>query len=175
MAISRDKKESLVAELAGLFADAKGTVGATYAGLSVQDMQALRKVAREQGVTIKVVKNRLVRVALSQNDKFKNADTGLLAGQLVYAFSSEDEVAPAQILAKFAKDHGSMELVAGFDGEGNALDTATVKALADLPTKEQLQGQLVSVLAAPLTQFLGVANGAQRGFAQVLSQRAEAL
>jgi len=175
MAISRDKKESLVAELAELFASAKGAVGATYDGLTVQDMQALRAQAREQGVTIKVVKNRLVRVALSQNDKFKNADTSLLAGQLVYAFSSADEIAPAQVLAKFAKDRSSMQLVAGFDGDGNALDTATVKALADLPTKEQLQGQLVSVLAAPLTQFLGVASGAQRGFAQVLSQRAEAL
>ncbi len=175
MAISRDKKETLVAELAELFAGAKGTVGATYAGLSVADMQALRAIAREQNVTIKVVKNRLVRVALSQSSKFKAADTSLLEGQLVYAFSSEDEVAPAQILAKFAKDHPAMELIAGFDGEGQALDTATVKALADLPTKEQLQGQLVSVLAAPLTQFLGVANGAQRGFAQVLSQRAEAL
>src|SRR5690606_12698331 len=127
MAISRDKKETLVAELASLFADAKGTVGATYGGLSVADMQTLRAQAREQGVTIKVVKNRLVRVALSQSDKYKDADTSLLRGQLVYAFSSDDEIAPAQVLAKFAKQHPGMELVAGFDGEGNALDTATVK------------------------------------------------
>ena len=175
MAISRDKKETLVAELAELFASAKGTVGATYTGLSVQDMQELRKLAREQDVTIKVVKNRLVRVALSQDKKFASADTSLLGGQLVYAFSSDDEVAPAQILAKFAKAHPEMQLIAGFDGEGRSLDTATVKALADLPTKEQLRGQVVSVIAAPLTQFLGIANGAQRGFAQVLSQRAEAL
>lgn len=175
MAISRDKKESLVAELVALFADAKGTAGATYDGITVADMQKLRAQAREQGVTIKVVKNRLVRVALAQNDKFKSADTSLLSGQLVYAFSSIDEIAPAQVLAKFAKDHDSMRLVAGFDGEGQSLDGATVKALANLPTKEQLQGQLVSVLAAPLTQFLGVANGAQRGFTQVLSRRAEAL
>lgn len=175
MAITRDKKESLVAELVALFAEAKGTVSATYDGITVADMQKLRAEAREQDVTIKVVKNRLVRVALAQNDKFKSADTSLLTGQLVYAFSSIDEIAPAQVLAKFAKDHESMQLVAGFDGEGQALDGATVKALANLPTKEQLQGQLVSVLAAPLTQFLGVANGAQRGFAQVLSQRVEAL
>lgn len=175
MAISRDKKESLVAELAELFAGAKSTVGATYAGVTVADMQELRKLAREQNVTIKVVKNRLVRVAISLDKKFKDADTSLLAGQLVYAFSSEDEVAPAQIMAKFAKTHPEVQLIAGFDGEGRSLDTATVKALADLPTKEQLRGQVVSVIAAPLTQFLGVANGAQRGFAQVLSQRAEAL
>jgi large subunit ribosomal protein L10 len=175
MAITRDKKNTLVAELAELFTDAKGTVGAAYTGLTVGDMQELRALARENNVVIKVVKNRLVRVALASSDKFKNADSSLLTGQLVYAFSNEDEVAPAQTLAKFAKAHPELQLVAGFDGSGASLDTATVKALAELPTKEQLRGQVVSVIAAPLTQFLGVANGAQRGFAQVLSQRAEAL
>ncbi len=173
MAITRDKKNTLVTELADLFATAKGSVGAAYTGLSVADMQQLRTAAREAGVTIKVVKNRLVRVALGQNEKFKAADTSLLTGQLVYAFSSEDEVAPAQVLAAFAKKHPELQLVAGFDGQGSSLNTATVKALAELPTKDQLRGQVVSVIAAPLTQFLGVASGAQRGFAQVLSQRAE--
>jgi large subunit ribosomal protein L10 len=175
MAITRDKKNTLVAKLAESFASAKGSVGATYTGLSVANMQELRAAARENDVTIMVAKNRLVRVALGENDKFKNADTSLLTGQLVYAFSNVDEVAPAQVLAKFAKKHPELKLVAGFDGTGASLDTATVTALAELPTKDQLRGQLVSVIAAPLTGFLGVANGAQRGFAQVLSQRAESL
>jgi len=175
MAISRDKKNTLVAELAELFASAKGSVGAAYTGLSVADMQELRAAARATNVVIKVAKNRLVRVALADNDKFKVADTSLLTGQLVYAFSSEDEVAPAQVLAKFAKKHPELKLVAGFDGTGASLDTATVAALAELPTKDQLRGQLVSIIVAPLTGFLGVANGTQRGFAQVLSKRAETL
>lgn len=175
MAISRDKKNTLVAELAELFATAKGTAGATYTSLTVADLQELRKIARENNVKIKVAKNRLIRVALSQNEKFKDAKTDLLTGQLVYAFSSEDEVAPAQILAKFAKTHPDLKLVVGFDDSGASLDTATVTALASLPTKEQLRGQVVSVIAGPLTGFLGVANGAQRGFAQVLSQRAESI
>lgn len=175
MAISRDKKNTLVAKLAELFATAKGTAGATYTGLSVANMQELRTAARANDVVIKVAKNRLVRVVLSSNDKFKTADTSLLTGQLVYAFSSIDEAAPAQVLAKFAKIHPELKLVAGFDGSGTSLDTATVIALASLPTKDQLRGQLVSVIAAPLTRFLGVANGAQRGFTQVLSQHAESL
>lgn len=173
MAISRDKKNTLVAELADLFVSAKGVAGAAYTGISVAQMQELRAAARENNVTIKVVKNRLVRVALGANDKFAKADTSLLTGQLVYAFSSDDEVASAQILAQFSKKHPQLQLVAGFDGDGKSLDTATVTALANLPTKDQLRGQVVSVIAAPLTQFLGVANGAQRGFAQVLSQHAE--
>ncbi len=175
MAITRDKKNTLVAELAELFATAKSTVGAAYDGLSVANMQVLRAAARENNVVIKVVKNRLVRVALAADGKFDTADTSLLTGQLVYAFSSEDEVAPAQVLAKFAKTHPELRLITGFNSDGTSLDTASVKALAELPTKDQLRGQVVSVIAAPLTQFLGVANGAQRGFAQVLSQRAEAL
>jgi len=175
MAITRDKKLSLVTELADLFVSAKGSAGAAYTGLSVADMQELRAQAREAGVVIKVVKNRLVRVALEQSEVYKNADTSLLTGQLVYAFSSEDEVAPAQVLANFAKTHPQLVLTVGFDVTGSTLDTATVNALANLPTKDQLRGQLVGVLATPLTQFLGVANGAQRGFAQVLSQRAESL
>lgn len=175
MAITRDKKNTSVAKLAELFADAKGAVGAAYTGLSVADMQELRANAREAGIVIKVVKNRLVRVALSQSAKFKAADTNLLTGQLVYAFSSEDEVAPAQVLAAFGKKHPELKLIAGFDGTGASLSTATVRALAELPTKDQLRGQVVSVLAAPLTRFLGVANGAQRGMTQVLSQRAASL
>jgi large subunit ribosomal protein L10 len=175
MAISRDKKNTLITELSELFGTAKCAVGASYTGLSVANLQELRAVARATDVTIKVAKNRLVRVALSTNEKFKSTDTSLLTGQLIYAFSSNDEVAPAQVLAKFAKSHPELKLVTGYDGSGLSLDTATVIALAELPTKDQLRGQLVSVIAAPLTQFLGVANGAQRGFAQVLSQRAEAL
>lgn len=172
MAITKDKKSELVAELAQLFSTAKTTVTAKYTGLSVQDMQELRKVARENGIVIKVVKNRLVRVALSQNDDYKDADTALLTDQLLYAFSDEDEVAPAQVLAKFAKTHADLKLVSGFS-DGNTLDTAAVTQLANLPTKDQLRGQFVGVLSAPLSQFMAVANGTQRGFTQVLAQKAE--
>lgn len=175
MAITKDKKQALVAELTDLFGNARAVATAAYAGLSVPEQQELRKQAREAGVTIKVVKNRLVRVALSQSDTFKDSDTSLLEGQLLYAFSQEDEVAPAQVLATFAKKHPQLSLTSGYDSTGAALDTAAIQSLASLPSKDQLRGMVVSTIAAPLTGFLGVANGAQRGFAQVLSQRAEEL
>jgi large subunit ribosomal protein L10 len=174
MAITKDKKQAQVAELVALFNSAKVAITAKYTGLSVQDVQDLRKVARENGVVIRVVKNRLVKVALKESRGYKDADNSSLTDQLLYAFSSEDEVAPAQVLAKFAKSHGDLKLVSGFS-EGNAMDTSTVTMLASLPSKDQLRGQLVSVIAAPLSQFLNVANGTQRGLAQVLAQRAEAL
>jgi len=173
MAISRDKKQALVAELTDLFDSAKASAAASYDGLSVAEAQDLRKAAREAGVTIKVVKNRLVRVALKASPVYKEADTSLLTGQLLYAFSDDDEVAPAQVLAKFAKTHPAVSLIAGFDNSGASLNTEAITALAELPSKDQLRGMVLSTIAAPLTNFLGVANGAQRGFAQVLSQRAE--
>lgn len=173
MAISKDKKTSLVAELVELLDSAKMTVGAHYSGLSVADLQDLRREARAAGVTIKVVKNRLVRVALAQSETYKNADTGLLTGQLLYAISADDEVAPAQVLAKFAKTHEGLKLACGFDATGAALDQARVTALANLPTKDQLRGQLVSVIAAPLSGVVGVLNGNLRSVLYVLNARAE--
>lgn len=175
MAISRDKKQQLVTELNDLFSSAKSTAAASYPGITVIEMQELRKMARGENVTIKVVKNRLVKVALASHDTLKDADTSLLKGQLIYAFSDDDEVAPAQILAKFSKTNPRLELVAGFDATGASFNTEAIKALASLPSKDQLRGQVVSVIAAPLTQLLGVANANQRGFAQVLSQRAESM
>ena len=103
MAITRDKKQALVADFSELLAVSKMTVVAQYKGLSVAELQELRAAARAKGVVIRVIKNRLVRVALSENDTYKDADTSALVGQLLYATSDSDEVAPAQVLNDFAK------------------------------------------------------------------------
>ena len=159
MAISRDKKNTLVAELSKALATAKMTVFAQYQGLSVADVQELRKAAREAGVTIKVVKNRLVRVALDDIDTYKGIDTSALTGQLIYAISSEDEVAPAQVLSKFAKTHPALLLIGAFSGEGAVLDTAEVKALAGLPSKNQLIGEVVAQLLSPVNDVTNALSG----------------
>jgi large subunit ribosomal protein L10 len=159
MAISRDKKNALVAEMSETLNASKMTVFAQYQGLSVADVQALRAKAREAGVVIKVVKNRLVRVALSTSDTYKDTDTSALNGQLLYAISSEDEVAPAQVLDAFAKTHPALQLVGGFSGEGKTLDTNEVKALAGLPSKEQLIGQVVSQLLSPVNDITNALSG----------------
>lgn len=159
MAISKDKKQALVSELAETLASAKGTAVAKYQGLSVAEIQALRKSAREAGVTIKVVKNRLVRVAMGENATYKGADTSALLGQLLYAFSADDEVAPAKVLDEFAKTHPTLELVAGFSGEGLAQSTADVKALAGLPSKHQLIAEVVAQLLSPVHDTTNALSG----------------
>ena len=155
MAISRDKKQALVAELKQLLKEAKAVANATYAGVTVKDLQELRKLARENNVIIKVVKNRLVRVAMKEVDHLKDLDTTSLQGQLIYAFSTEDEVAAAQVLGKFAKTNPNMELVGAFMSDGTVMDTATVTTLADLPSKGQLIGQVVETLLSPLHGITG--------------------
>ena len=159
MAISKDKKQALVAELRELLADAKGTAVAKYQGISVAEIQELRKAAREAGVTIKVVKNRLVRVAMSENDTYKSTDTSALVGQLLYAVSSDDEVMPAKVLNDFAKTHPALELVAGFSGEGLAQNAAEVTALAGLPSKNQLIAETVAQLLSPVHNVTNALSG----------------
>jgi large subunit ribosomal protein L10 len=159
MAITRDKKQALVSEMSELFASAKGTAVAKYQGLSVADVQELRKNARAAGVTIRVVKNRLVRVAMSDNKTYKDADTSALVGQLLYAFSSEDEVMPAKVLNDFGKTHPALELAAGYSGEGLALSAADVKALAGLPSKNQLIAEVVAQLLSPIHDVTNALSG----------------
>ena len=157
MAISKDKKQQLVADLNELLSDAKMTVFAKYQGLTVAEMQELRKAARENNVKIKIVKNRLVRVAMGNIAVYKDTDTTALEGQLLYAVSSE--VAPAQVLAKFAKDHEALELKGAFSGEGATLSDADVKALANLPSKDQLIGQVVDMLLSPVNDITNGLSG----------------
>ena len=159
MAISKDKKQALVAELRELLADAKGTAVAKYQGISVAESQELRKAAREAGVTIKVVKNRLVRVAMSENDTYKSTDTSALVGQLLYAVSSDDEVMPAKVLNDWANTHPALELVAGFSGEGLAQNAAEVTALAGLPSKNQLIDETVAQLLSPVHNVTNALSG----------------
>lgn len=159
MAISRDKKNALVAELSEALTASKMTVFAQYQGLTVADVQELRRAAREAGVTIKVVKNRLVRVALGTVDTYKDIDTSALTGQLLYAISSDDEVAPAQVLANFAKTHPALQFAGAFSGEGALLSADEVKALASLPSKNQLIGEVVAQLLSPVNDITNALSG----------------
>ena len=160
MAISKDKKNTLVADLTELLNSSKMTVFAKYQGLTVAELQELRKEARENGVKIKVVKNRLVRVAMNSINVYKDTDTTNLTGQLLYAISDTDEVAPAKVLANFAKTHDMLVVAGGFNDAGAALSDADVKALAALPSKNELIGQVVSQLLSPLNDSVsGLANG----------------
>lgn len=175
MALKKEQKSAVVKEVADLLKTSKLTVVAKYQGLSVKQMQQLRASAKENGTTVKVVKNRLVKQALKQVESLKDADTSSLVDQLVYAFNSDDEVAPAQSLNAFAKLNPQLQFVGAFNADGSYLQSEDVKILANLPTKDQLRGQLVGTIAAPLTGFVRVLQGGQRGVLYALQARADSL
>ena len=156
MAISKDKKKTLVADLTELLADSKMVVYAKYQGLTVAELQELRKLARESGVKIKVVKNRLVKVAMKEIAAYKDTDTTNLTGQLLYALGTDEDFDAAKVLTKFAKTHSQMELIGGFNGEGTSLSTEEVKTLGSLPTKNELIAQVIDTL---LSGINGIVSG----------------
>ena len=172
MAITKDKKNELVADLTELLSNAKTTVYAKYQGLTVAELQELRKAAREAGIKIKVVKNRLVRVAMGQIAVYKDTDTTGLTGQLLYAISADDEVAPAKVLATFAKTHDALDLVGGFNDLGNALSKDEVNALAAMPSRNELIAQVVAQLLSPVTDSISGLSGGLSGIISGLEAHA---
>lgn len=172
MAITKAKKDTLVADLTTLLNDAKLTAYARYQGLTVAELQELRKAAREAGVKIKVVKNRLVRVAMKEIGVYQDTDTTGLVGQLVYAISSEDEVAPAKVLAEFAKTHPALELAGGFNNSGKAMDQAEITTLAKMPSKNELIAQVVAQLLSPINDTVSGVSGSLSGVISGLEAKA---
>jgi large subunit ribosomal protein L10 len=159
MALSKDKKTQLVDEVSSLLSDSKMTVMAKYQGTSVKAMQDLRKQAKENGTKVKVVKNRLFKKALESNDTLGKIDTSELTGQLIYAFNAQDEVAPAQSLKAFAKSNPQIEFVGAISAEGKLLSSDEVKALADLPGKNELIAQVIATLNSPLNDVVNGLSG----------------
>lgn len=172
MAISKDKKQTLVADLTELLESSKMTVFAKYQGLTVAELQDLRRAARENGVKIKVVKNRLVKVAMGEIAVYKDTDTTGLSGQLLYTVSDSDEVAPAKVLATFAKDHDALEISGAFSDTGANLSVDEVKALAALPSKNELIAQVVAQLLSPVTDTISGLSGGISGIVSGLEAHA---
>lgn len=159
MALSKAKKNEVVAEVSELLASSKLTVVAQYQGTTVKAIQSLRRDAKANGTKISVVKNRLVIKALEANDSLKDIDTSALKGQLLYAFNAEDEVAPAAALNNFAKTNPSIQFVGAITAEGTFIGADEVKALASLPSKNDLIAQVVATLLSPVNDVTNALSG----------------
>jgi len=175
MALTRDKKEKVISEIERLLSDSKLTVIAKYQGTPVKAMQQLRSSAAADGTTIHVIKNRLFKKALSSDASLRDINTAEMHGQLLYAFNSDDEVAPARSLADFAKSNPQIEFVAAITADGQLLSPDSVKDLASLPTKDVLRAQLIGTISAPVSSFVNVLAGNVRGVLNVLNARAAVL
>lgn len=162
--MDRAQKEALVEELGQIFQDSGVVVVSHYAGLTVADMQDFRARMRDAGGFVRVAKNKLAKIALEGKPCASIA--GLLDGMTVLSYS-EDPVAAAKVTEAFAKDYDKLVILGGCMGE-NELDRAGVKALAAMPSREELIASIVGCIAAPASNIAGAIGAPASNIASIL-------
>lgn len=167
--MNRAQKAELVAELNKVFQDAESVVVTHYSGLSVAEVTDLRRKMSEAGASFKVAKNRLARLALEGTEYGSLSD--MLTGPTAIAYSS-DPVAAAKVAVDFAKGNEKLVIVGGAMG-ATALDADGVKALASMPSLDELRGKLVGLIQAPATKVAGVVQAPAGQLARVLGAYAQ--
>lgn len=164
--MNRNSKEQLVAEMAEKLAGAKAAFVADYRGLNVEQVTKLRTALRDAGCEYKVFKNTLLKLA-AKGTKNEVLDP-YLAGPTAVAIAPGDPVAPAKVLADFAKANQKFELKGGVL-DGKVLTVADIQALAELPSREVLLGKLLGSLNAPASNFVGVLAAIPRSLVLALA------
>ena len=169
LAVDRAEKKEAVAALNEAFKATNVVVVAHYSGLTVAQMQTLRKQMKQAGATVKVAKNRLAKIALEGTDV---ASIGpLLKGPTLIATSS-DPVAAPKVAVDFAKANDKFVILGGAMGT-TALNPDGVKALASLPSLDELRGRLVGLLVAPATKIAQLTNAPAAKLARVVQAYAD--
>lgn len=165
--MKKEDKEKLVAYLRNEFSQAKALVLTDFQGLKVSEMNALRGELRKQGVSFKVLKNTLARIA------YKDTDVALLEADLkgvrgaVWAYSAEQVPAMAKVLVDFAKGHPKFQVKSGVL-QGKLFSPSDLDALSKLPPREVLIGMLLGTMMAPVSAFVNTLAAVPRSFLTVL-------
>ncbi len=174
MSLNRQEKAVEIEEVSAEVAKAQSIVIAEYRGLDVASVTVLRKTARESGVYLRVLKNSLARRAVAGTAFEPLAEQ--LTGPLIYGISA-DPVAAAKVLAGFAKSNDKLVIKAG-SLPNSLLNQEGVKALATMPSREELLSKLLGTMQAPIAQFVRTLNEVPtkfaRGLAAVRDQKAAA-
>ena len=153
--MSTPQKEAVLKDTQQRIKDVRGIYLADFSGMTVQSLSLLRKKCREQGVQFRVIKNTLLKRAfnargIQELDEHLVGPTGLV-------FSPDNEMAPAKILADFAKEFERPRLKAAVV-DGRLYDDKAIVRLAKLPSREVLLSQVIATFIAPMTTFLGAVN-----------------
>lgn len=170
MPITRRQKEELVRQVADKIRESKSIVYADYRGLSVEEMNQVRSELRKEGIELKVVKQNLFRIAAAEAGA--EIDPKSIENHpIAYAFG-KDEVIPAKTIFNFSKKFENLEMVGGAVN-GKTVSMDELRALAMMPSREEMYAKIVGSLASPLRGIVTVLNGNMRGLVSVLSQVAE--
>ena len=166
--MDRAEKTELVASLQQAFKATNVVVVCHYSGLTVAQMSALRRQMRQAGASVKVAKNRLAKIALEGTDVA--SISALLRGPTLLAFSS-DPVAAPKVASDFAKANDKLIILGGAMGK-TALDAGGVRALASLPSLDELRAKLVGLVMAPASKIAQVVSAPAAKIARVLAAHA---
>lgn len=161
----RPAKTATVEELKEMIQDSKSIILNDFTGLNVADISELRRLCRENGILFRVIKNTLAKRSFGELG-IEGMDA-LLEGPTAFAVSTVDEVAPAQVLKKFADEYEHPRFKGGYVA-GRILDEKETVRLASLPSREIILAQVVSTFQAPLRGFVGVLNASLRDLVGVL-------
>jgi len=165
MSLNLDQKKQVVEDVSAVVGNAQATVIAEYRGMTVEQMKVLRREAYDNNVYVKVVKNTLLKRAVKDTEHSCLDD--LLVGPLAFA-ASEDPVAVAKVLNKYAKEYDALEIKAG-SMAGNVLSEGEIKALAQLPSRDELLAKLMGTMQAPVAKFVQTLNEVPTKFARGLA------
>ena len=171
MALRLEDKKALVKEVSAVAGDSVTAVAAEYRGLSVAEMTELRRVARDSGVYLRVVKNTLARRAVEGTEFECMKDT--LNGPILLAFAKDDPGAAARVIKDFAKEHDALQAVSLSAG-GQLLPASDLKKLAELPTLDQARAMLLGVMVAPMSTLVRTLAEPSAMFARALGARGSA-
>jgi len=163
--VDRAQKEAVVEELGQIFSDSGAVVVCHYKGLTVAEMSDFRSQMREAGASVRVAKNKLAKIALE--GKPCAGISEYLTGPTVLAYS-EDPVAPAKVVDKFAKDNDKLVIVGGAMGE-TVLDVSGVKSLAAMPSREETLSMIAGMLGAPGSNLVSAIGAPASNIASILS------
>jgi large subunit ribosomal protein L10 len=167
--VDRAAKKELVTTLNGVFKGTNVVVVAHNSGLTVAQMQNLRKQMKQAGAAVKVTKNRLAKIALEGTDAA--VVVPLLKGPIVIAYSG-DPIAAPKVATDFAKAHEKFVILGGAMGK-TALDPNGVKALATLPSLDQLRATIIGLVQAPATKIAQLVNAPAAKLARVVQAYAK--
>jgi large subunit ribosomal protein L10 len=168
--MNREEKSAAIKEIAAQIEGAEAIFAVDYRGISVSQAAELRGRLRESDASFRVVKNRLTKIAADQAGEARLAD--LLSGPTALTFVSGDTAAAAKAITTFNKEHSVLTFKGGFMA-GTTLDPAGFEAIAKLPSRDVLNGQLAGVVASPLTGLVRGLGALIGGLALQLGQIAE--
>lgn len=171
MSLNLEEKKAVVAEVSEQVKSAQALILAEYRGVGVAQLTDLRSKARESGVYLRVLKNTLVKRAV-EGTSFADLSEDM-TGPLIFGMS-DDPVAVAKVLNNFAKENESFVIKSG-SLPNERMDEAKIKALASLPSREELLAKLMGTMEAPITKFVRTLNEIPtkfvRGVAAVCEQK----